>query len=262
MPARLWLALLLRVTLSKSPINNTAYPSASVWLVDGSRFTDDDLDFFMRKLGPSEMSRTQRFVRAERRRQFLVGRMLMRFAIADRTGLAPSAIVIAEQSGGAPKPVLPLSGVPSISVSHSKGWIACGISAETTVGLDIEFPDPSRDLIEIGRFAFCPKEIAWLERQADRNRTAAFYRLWTLHEALYKMRSNAGGAAKLPELVDTRGEIVSSGSDWHSYELSVPGLAGALCTAQALLLPDSLDVREVSGTALLSAMQVDLRAGS
>ena len=57
-------------------------PSATLWLLDGSRVTEDDVAFFVQQLGAGEANRYGRFKRKERKRQFLLGRMLLRFAVS------------------------------------------------------------------------------------------------------------------------------------------------------------------------------------
>nr|WP_245200200.1 4'-phosphopantetheinyl transferase superfamily protein [Herbaspirillum sp. LeCh32-8] len=87
-----------------------------------------------------------------------------------------------------------------MSISHSRGWLACAVGERCAVGVDIEAPSPQRDLAALARLAFSPRELAWLERQPAYE--AAFYRLWCAKEALYKLRHNSGlrDMQELPEL--------------------------------------------------------------
>lgn len=243
--------------LSESPINNRDDATAVIWLTDGSRFTDDDLAAFAGRLGPSEADRYRRFARAERRRQFLVGRLLLRFAIGKQMALPPSAIAVVEQPGGAPQVILPDCGTvqPGFSLSHSGKWVACAVSRNARLGLDIETLDPRRDLIGISRSAFHPAETAWLEKLAVDERLAAFYRLWSAHEALLKLLSNTGIAEHIPELIDSENQAVSRGNGWHSYVFFHPALSCVLCSTQMLAFPEALVPTEVSRSAILAAIR-------
>lgn len=243
--------------MSKLAKNNSDNPSAVIWLVDGNRFSDAEYAFFAQKLGSSETDRYRRFLRAERQRQFLVGRMLLRFAIGNLMTLPPATIAVKEQADGAPQLVLPDScnAQPGFSLSHSGKWVACAVSGDSLLGLDIEIVNPERDLVGISRAIFQSNEIAWLERQPTESCIAAFYQLWSLREALFKLLSNANDSDRIPELLDAEHAIASHGKGWHSHVLSHAELSCVLCSTHALSLQTPLRPSEVSPAALLAAMR-------
>lgn len=224
--------------------------------MDGSRFSDEDLVFFASKLGTSETDRYRRFARTERQRQFLLGRMLLRFAISDLMALPASAIAVKEQPGEAPQLILPHSNnaLPAFSLSHSGKWVACAASRDTLLGLDIEVINPQRDLIGISRSIFRPDELAWLEQHSPELQVAAFYHLWSLREALFKLLSNAGIADRFPELLNAEQKIACDGNGWHSHEFSHPEISCVLCSAHGLSWPRNRMPCEISPEALLAAI--------
>ncbi|MFD2271969.1 4'-phosphopantetheinyl transferase family protein [Undibacterium arcticum] len=116
---------------------------------------------------------------------------MLRRAVGSVTGLAPDAISIVERPGNSPQ--LNLAGYagpsPYCSLSHSGNWIACAVSLDATLGLDIERIDPARDIDAMSEIAFDASERAWLGRQPDAERRAAFHHLWSLKEAHYKLRA-------------------------------------------------------------------------
>jgi 4'-phosphopantetheinyl transferase len=178
--------------LSKSPIDEMAAPRAKLWLLDGAGVAQDDLAFFTRRLGGSENARFASFLRPERRRQFLLGRMLLRIAVSDLTGLPLDAIGVVERPGNAPRLVLPDGPKfhPNFSLSHCRNWVACVISCDAALGLDIEVNDAARDLEGIGEMVFQPGELRWLSSRPDGERVSSFYDLWCEREALYKLSCN------------------------------------------------------------------------
>lgn len=223
-----------------------------MWLADASHFGGDDLAFFARCLGASEAERYRRFARSSRKRQFLVGRMLLRYAAGRAVGLSPSAFAIQEQPANAPRLIFPESVhvVPGFSLSHSDKWVACAVSRSSMLGLDIELVNPDRDVLAIAKSAFRKNEIASLLKLNGESRVAAFYHLWTLHEALLKLFSNAGRTAQLPELVDAKNLIMSQGDGWNSRVLSHPEFSCVLCSTGRL--PSVLALSEISNAELLS----------
>jgi 4'-phosphopantetheinyl transferase len=142
-------------------------------LLDGDLVREDDLAFFVRQLGTSEALRYGSFIRRARQRQFLLGRMLLRFAISDFTGLPPNVIGIVERPDNAPQLIFPESKCsPNFSLSHSRNWISCVVSADAMVGVDIEVNYPGRDFVASSQLAFHPNDYLWLLSQPAAGRRA------------------------------------------------------------------------------------------
>jgi 4'-phosphopantetheinyl transferase len=68
-----------------------------------------------------------------------------------------------------------------VSVAHTKGMAACAVSHIGPIGIDLEAHRP-RAHEAIARYGFGTKEQAIIARQG----AAAFYRIWTLREAMGK----------------------------------------------------------------------------
>jgi 4'-phosphopantetheinyl transferase len=172
--------------------------AASLWMVDADAVTDADLLRYRGWLSPGETARYQRFVRAQRQRQFVVGRVLLRMALGRLLGAAPQDVRLEEQVGKAPRLVAPVpKGLsPGFSIAHSGRWVACATSAQSALGLDIEMRDPGRDLAALAAQAFDADEMAqWARIQLlpDDERVDGFYRLWSEKEARFKLSETAGG---------------------------------------------------------------------
>jgi len=71
-----------------------------------------------------------------------------------------------------------------VSLSHSGALALVGISDLGEIGVDLEFRTPGRSISEIAAFAFGPQE----RRTVESAGLSAFYRIWTLREALAKAR--------------------------------------------------------------------------
>jgi 4'-phosphopantetheinyl transferase len=216
--------------------------SITLWLADGRNLQDDDITRLTAQLGPAELVRHARFMLPQRQRQFVIGRMLLRLAVSRLTGCSPSAIEVIERQNNAPQLCLPVQAestadsaysVPCFNLSHSRHWVACAVSLDTPVGVDIEWLDMQRDLLEISKFAFHPAEHAWLEQQPEPQRTACFYQMWSIKEALYKLWFNSVGTIALPSLVDAAGQFVMQGEQWYGFTVPHAECALALCSAQS-----------------------------
>jgi 4'-phosphopantetheinyl transferase len=198
----------------------------SLWMVDADAVTEVDLQRYRGWLSPGETARYQRFVRAQRQRQFVVGRILLRTLLARLLNVGPQEVRLEEQVGKAPRLIAPVlkGAAPGFSISHSGRWVACAASVQTALGLDIEMRDPERDLSALASQAFDAEEMAQWERMrhlSDEQRVGNFYRLWSEKEARFKLGvSSSGHCAAVPH-----------------EELSV-----VLCTEQPLARPPKIEM--------------------
>ncbi|MEC5163280.1 MULTISPECIES: 4'-phosphopantetheinyl transferase family protein [unclassified Janthinobacterium] len=188
---------------------------ASVWLLRHGDLGEAELAACRAALSAGEALRERRFVRPERRSQFLAGRALLRQAIGQLVGVPAATVLLSERRGQAPLAALAGASlpVPFFSLSHSGPWVACAVSADTALGLDIEVLDPAREVLALARQAFDAAAVAALAQLPEVERAARFYQLWSEREARYKL-----GACAAPVCVSLP----------HA-ELSV-----VLCSARAL----------------------------
>ncbi|GGI54298.1 hypothetical protein GCM10011430_14720 [Oxalicibacterium solurbis] len=140
----------------------------------------------MNWLGPEELARHATFMRPRRQRQFLIGRILLRFAAGRLLGVDPASIMLTERKNDAPF----LRNVPSslgYSVSHSGPWVACAVSRKVALGLDVEMRDASRDVMALAEAVFDTDECALLNAKEGMLQITAFYERWSMREAAFKL---------------------------------------------------------------------------
>ena len=191
---------------------------ATVWLHDSRQA---DMEVPADWLSGGEVLRYGRFLRAERQRQYLLGRVLARKAIGALLGVAPRGVVLDERSGQAPALIVPAAPQVGFSIAHSGHWVACAVSADTRLGLDVETLAAGRDLLALAEQAFSFEHFEALARLAPAGRLAAFYDMWCEQEARIKL----GGEGE------------------SCVALAHPELAIALCSLHKL---DAIDL-QVSG---------------
>lgn len=71
---------------------------------------------------------------------------------------------------------------PAVSIAHTADIVAAAACGWGVVGIDLERHDNRRDVGKLAAFAFGPAEQAMVRRGGS----DAFYRLWTLREAMGK----------------------------------------------------------------------------
>lgn len=172
---------------------------ALVCLADSASVDDAALAKGLAWLSAGEAARHRGFVRPHRQRQFLIGRTLLRMALAEVLGCSPESLLFEQLAGRAPRLLKPAAAkngaAPGFSISHSGQWVACAVSADTALGLDIEVPDPARDLEALAEHAFDDATRARWRGAAPERQLALFYRLWSEQEARIKLGQAPGDPA-------------------------------------------------------------------
>lgn len=184
-------------------------PAARIWLVHASQIGGDVLLVWRGWLGEGEAQRHARFVRPQRRQQFIVGRGLLRLALGHMLGVPAASLQLQERRGQAPLLVLPSEApAPDFSISHSGDWVACAVSADAPLGLDIEVMDAGRDIAAVAAQAFGDSAAAALLALPAAQSVPAFYAAWSTQEAQFKLTQGAP-QTMAPVCVSVPHEILS-----------------------------------------------------
>jgi hypothetical protein len=69
-----------------------------------------------------------------------------------------------------------------VSIAHSRNIVVAAASVVGPVGIDIEYRDPTRDLVRLAQAAYGAEEC----RAVASSGLSAFYRIWTVREAMSK----------------------------------------------------------------------------
>lgn len=157
---------------------------------------------------PPKAARRERAARLQRRRA--AGRDLLSELLLAATG-RPDWVVIAGANG---KPVLAgdASGTaPAISISHSGSLVVAAVTRLGALGVDVERQDPRRDITGLARYAFGPREQAVVAAGG----LPAFFRLWTLREAMGK--ATGRGVAMAADGIDRIGSHPLDGA-WRAAD--------------------------------------------
>jgi 4'-phosphopantetheinyl transferase len=152
---------------------------------------------------------------------------------------------IRPDSNGKPHAFTPTGiAAPHVSLSHTRGLVACAVSRDGPLGIDIEYWR-TRDFAALADYAFGPRE----QEETARNGISAFYRIWTLREAIAKA-SGTGLFAAL-DGHDCAADAPTSGcftrgawrlfccSPQTDYSLSVASRGNGAWTEASLSLKDA-----------------------
>jgi len=149
------------------------------------------------KLVPESIHLTATDFSPSRRTSYMAGRALLAAWCQRRYGCPALPDMLTGPHG---RPAFREPGLPDFSISHSGDWLWLAVG-EPALGLDVEQRRPRRNLQKLMAHVLSPLELAWVAGQSDELR--AFYRLWTLREAVLKASGRGlAGLSRLQLLPD------------------------------------------------------------
>lgn len=136
---------------------------------------------------PVEQDRFRRFRRFEDARRFASRRIALRCILSGYLECAPTEIVFSAQDA-AGKPMLdhPYRNRLVFNASSSSDIALIAVTANGTLGVDVEAMRAINDMDQIAKRFFTRNETARLRAFPPEQRADAFYRLWSSKEALLK----------------------------------------------------------------------------
>jgi 4'-phosphopantetheinyl transferase len=176
--------------------------------------TDADVARDAMLLDATELQRLRRFIAAEDQRDYAVSHALLRRTLtSEAPHIAPEEWLFEHTPSG--KPYLPamLAGTPPLrfSLSHTRGYVACIVSRDSDVGVDVECHTHAVDVDLLMPGVCSADEQAQLRTVTPSARTDRFLDFWTLKEAYVK----------------ARGMGITGALDQVSFDLRTPGTISA-----------------------------------
>lgn len=132
----------------------------------------------------------ERYLLAQKKVEFLVGRYILKNLLAYHLGRKPGSISFSRNKYG--KLCLgdalqdEMYGRIEFNLSHSHGMVACAVVLEHEVGIDTEMLQG--DLLDIAKRVFAPGELEYIFQHEEQFQNDAAYRIWTLKEAYIKAK--------------------------------------------------------------------------
>jgi len=205
-------------------LTESTRPTTRVFLCDTDTLTSRPSDSALRHLlGNSEHQRLSRY-QGKRYREFLQSRLLLRDALSSTLPgtLPPAHWQITERPEQAPLVHQAVEAGWYYSLAHSRGIIAAVISNDGPCGIDLEYQRQRTNITELAEQWFHPSETELLATLTDHERTAVFYRLWTMKEALIKAKGSSVFSGILARSHFVPCNPADEGNDLyaHSLELS------------------------------------------
>lgn len=168
-------------------------------------------------LNEEELLRLRSFRSAAGAKEFLVGRALLRIALATRVPCDPRELQFTKNVDGKPSLAYPPARW-QFNLSHSHDWVALAVCETHTVGVDIESYSRRNNLHAIAQRFFSEEENAQLAQCTENEWLDHFFAVWTLKEA----HAKALGCG-LPKILSCSSVAVDFTA--HSIDLKLSGAA-------------------------------------
>lgn len=141
-------------------------------------------------LSPEESARLARISMPRVRREYLLGRALLRTTLSRyAAGVAPSAWRFAEGPHGKPDLAGPPGAPPlRFNLSHTTGLLALAVTLGRDVGVDVEHTGRDVSDDRVAERFFAPPEAADVLARLGEARRERFFAYWTLKEVYIKAR--------------------------------------------------------------------------
>jgi 4'-phosphopantetheinyl transferase len=167
------------------------------------------------QLSVEERSRHDRFVSASQRRDFAVAHALLRRCLSAHGDREPCQWRFVDGPYG--KPSLTPEDIArtrlAFNLAHTNGLVACVVSRDVPVGVDVEDINRRTDALAVGSRFFSTSEAAALSQVPACDRHTRCIELWTLKEAFVKAIGE-GLSCPLHEFSFTFGDPPSLGFEW------------------------------------------------
>ncbi len=140
-------------------------------------------------LSADERARQQRFIFDRHRLEFGVSHALVRETLSRYAPVAPEQWEFSCNPQGCPR-IVPRPDAPGLrfNLSHTSGLVACAVTLDRAIGVDVEETRADRATASIARSVFSPHEVAALEALEPELQGPRFFSYWTLKEAYIKAR--------------------------------------------------------------------------
>lgn len=138
-------------------------------------------------LSALEQDRANRQMRDWQRNAYIATRMILRSILARYLQLAPQEIIFEVNQYGKPRVATHQNPEQlSFNLSHSGGYLLCGVAVGREIGVDVEEVRLRSSLPSLVRKVLSHDEQATLNTLPAENQTLAFYQSWTHKEAYVK----------------------------------------------------------------------------
>lgn len=142
---------------------------------------NQEIEELMKYVSIEKREKVKKFYHLEDAQRSLLGDILARYGICNRSGKKNENIFFITNKYG--KPLLSSDWGIHFNISHSGSWVTCAIG-DYSIGVDVERVKPIGT--ELSKHFFTSEECGAILNENEDEREKYFYKLWTLKESYIK----------------------------------------------------------------------------
>ncbi|MEM1451826.1 MAG: 4'-phosphopantetheinyl transferase superfamily protein [Planctomycetota bacterium] len=173
-----------------SPIREPlAEDEVHVWLTRPAEVAEEaHRETLAALLTPEEHARRRRFLQEKDRHAFLVTRALARLTLSRYADVPPGDWRFEIGEHGKPEIATEHGSRLRFNLSHTRGMVACAVTLDRDVGVDVETKDRRTETTAIADRFFSAFEVDALRALPAEEQRARFFTYWALKESYIKAR--------------------------------------------------------------------------
>ena len=169
-----------------TPVVSVLPHDVHIWFQATEALDDAAIAAAASVLSDDERARYVRFHFARDARDYAAAHALLRTTLSRYTDRAPARWRFDKTEHGKPFLIDHDALHASFSLSHTRGMVACAVTSDVDVGVDVECVDREVNAAAIAERFFAPAETRLLRQLGPDAQRDRFFDLWTLKEALLK----------------------------------------------------------------------------
>jgi 4'-phosphopantetheinyl transferase len=162
-------------------------PPVEVWICDLDRFAANRKDGASTPLSSQERERASRFRFDIHRERYVATRIVLRTLMGAYIGIDPGEVRFSIEPGGKPRLDPEAHAMAGhFNLSHCGNMAVFCVSGDREVGIDLENANRDIDTAGVAKVAFSDRELRQHPVFSGPDGRDAFFRHWTLREAMFK----------------------------------------------------------------------------
>ena len=168
-------------------MTNLKRQQAHVWTLPVSQTDDAMIERLRPVLSKPENARSERITDPRNHREYLAAHILTRRMLAHFSTVEAADWHFVTGPHGRPEPApdVEANGL-RFNLSHASGMVACAVSKDDAIGVDVEWMVRSNDFKAIAERKFAATERACLSDAPAQQQQKVFFSFWTLKESYIK----------------------------------------------------------------------------
>jgi 4'-phosphopantetheinyl transferase len=168
-------------------LTDIKHRQAHVWTLPVSPADDVVIERLRPVLSKQEAARSEQIKDQGKRREYLAAHILTHQMLAHFSTVAAADWHFVSAPHGRPEPAPDVSaGGLRFNLSHTTGMVACALSKDDAIGVDVEWMERSNNLQAIAGKKFAASEAACFNNAPQQDRQQIFFSFWTLKESYIK----------------------------------------------------------------------------